>query len=342
MQGTPIPVVEGVAAQFDGYGHYGVGANGTLLYVPIPSGDEPRSLVWVDRQGNEEPIVAEERLFRSPRVSPDGRQIVIEIGESVSALAQTGDNPDIWMYDLPQETLTRFTFDPAEDRDPLWTPDGERIVFASTRDGDVQNLFWQAADGSGQVERLTESAELQRPLGFLPDGDTLLFDHLGALRTLPMSGERQAEILLQGARDATVSPDGRWLAYVSSESGQNEVWVRPFPNVEDRQWPISNGPGMAPVWGPDGGELFYLTRTDSSTSTRMMAVAYEAAPTFRPATPVELFNGPYFFDRRSFDVSGDTGRFLMIRDPSNAESDEGELIVVLNWFEELKRLVPIP
>ena len=324
---------------FDGFGHYSVGANGTLFYLPIPSGDERRSLVWVDRQGNEEPIVVDARPFSSPHLSPDGRQIVIEVGESSTALAQTGDNPDVWIDDLQQEALTRFTFDPAGDSAPLWTPDGERIVFASSRDGDVENLVWKVADGSGQVERLTEGPERKTPWSFSPDGGTLLLLQQRDLRTLAMNGDGQAEILLQFARDATVSPDGRWLAYVSRESGQEGVWVRPFPNVDDGLWPISNGPGGSPVWGPDGDELFYLTRTDSNTPATMMAVAYEAERTFRPAPPVRLFDGPYYLSRRSFDVSGDTGRFLMIREPSGA--GQAEMIVVQNWVEELKRLVPI-
>ena len=246
---------------FDGFGHFSVGADGTLVYAPPPESDARRSLVWVDREGNEELLAAEVGAYSAPRLSPDGRLLAVEVGVSFAALALTGDNPDIWLYDFLSETLTRFTFDEAEDRAPLWTANGERIVFGSTRDGDVQNLFWRSVDGSGQVERLTNGAKMHTPHSISPNGQELLFVQGAAgLHTLSMEGDRQAKLLLRSAGDATVSPDGRWLAYVSRESGGTEVWVRPFPNVEDGRWPISNGPGESPVWNPGGGELFYLAR----------------------------------------------------------------------------------
>ncbi len=350
--GTPVPVVEGVSANFDGYAHYGLGADGTLLYVPPEAGIDQRSLVWVDRQGTEESVGAEPRPFSSMQLSPDGRQVVVEVrgSDAPTVLTQTGGNTDIWIYDLGRETTTRFTFHPAEDRWPLWTPDGEQIVFASDRDSGVLNLFSKAADGSGQVERLTTSADQQLPYDFARDGRTLVFGFYSLdLHSLPMDGEYKAEILLQTEfreTQATVSPDGRWLAYVSNESGQNEVWVRPFPNVNDGRWPISNGLGVSPRWGPDSRELFYLTREGPADPVTMMAVANDTEPTFRPGAPVALFEGPYRLGSldqfHSFDISPDGQRFLMIKRASGGQSDQPPIIVVQHWFDELQRLVPTP
>ena len=263
--------------------------------------------------------------------------MIVEVEESVAAFAQAGANTDLWSYDLEQQRMARFTFDPAEDRTPVWTPDGARVVFSSTRDGDVLNLFVKAADGSGRAERLTTDARLQAPLSVSADGRTLLFTHSGSLWTLPIDGQGQPEILLEGSSDATLSPDGRWLAYVSA-SDEPQVFVRPFPNIDDRLWPVSNGLGQSPTWGRNGRELFYQTRTSPDEPVSVMAVAYDTEPSFRPSVPIELFQGSYRFGGRSFDVREDSQAFLMVKeDPGSAQA---EIIVAQDWFEELKRLVP--
>ena len=140
-----------------------------------------------------------------------------------------------------------------------------------------------------------------------------------------------------------ISPDGRWIAYVSAESGEFEVYVRPFPNVSDGQWLVSQGPGLSPRWGADGRELFYLREAEDSNAVEMMLVAIETEPNFSPANPVALFDGPYRFavppDARPFDLASD-GRFLMIKETVVPASDQPQFVVVLNWFQELKRLVP--
>lgn len=205
-------------------------------------------------------------------------------------------NNDIWIYDLARDTPTRFTFDPAADRYPLWSPDGERIVFMSRRDGDP-NLYWKAANGLGPVERLTTSPNVQVPHGFAPDG-RLVFgddpaDTFVDLATLSMDGDHRTDVLVQtDYRDANadVSPDGRWLAYVSDESGQEEVYVRPFPNVNDGRWQISRNSGSKPVWGGDSQELFYLARENANAPLTMMAAANDTEPTFSPGNSVPLFD----------------------------------------------------
>ncbi|MDA2939182.1 hypothetical protein MYX75_13095, partial [Acidobacteria bacterium AH-259-A15] len=153
-------------------------------------------------------------------------------------------------------------FDPADDDHPVWTPDAQRVVFASSRDGQY-NLFSKATDGTGQVERLTTSPHRQYPFSVSPDGKKLVFREENPetswdLHVLSMEGERTSEPLLQTEFrefDPAISPDGRWMTYESDESGQYEVFVRPFPNVEDGKWQISRGAGVDPVWGPNGREF---------------------------------------------------------------------------------------
>ena len=291
-------------------------------------------------------MAAEARPYSSMQLSPDGQQVVMEV--------QNPGNVDIWIYDLARNTPTRLTFDPAVDRLPAWTPDGERVVFTSGRDGGPMNLYWKAADGTGQAERLTTTANIQSPQSFTPDGQTLVFTEFAPgtaldLGILAMDGDRQTEALLQAeAREGygAVSPDGRWLAYLSDESGQDEVYVRPFLNVDQGRWEISRGFGVSPRWGPNSRELFYQTRGAGAASVSVMAVANDSEPTFRPGTPVTVFDGPYRLGIRdaspAFDVSPDGQRFLMIKEESSASNSPNIIIVVQHWVEELTRLVPIP
>ena len=334
--------MQGVQANLLGVASYAVGTDGTLVYVPVAEeGVDLRSLVWVDRSGVEEPLSFESRPYSDLQLSPDGRQVVTEVRDP--------DNTDIWIYDLERDTSTRFTFDPARDLWPVWTPDGERVVFASTRDGGIQNLHWKAANGIGPVERLTTSESVQAPHSFAADG-RLVFgddpqDTLVDLAVLSMEGDYPAETLVQtDFRDANgdVSPDGRWLAYVSDESGEEEIYVRPFPNVDDGRWQISRDGGSKPVWGPDSRELFYITSDAPDAPVTMMIAVNDTDPTFSPGNSVPLFSGPYLPSNRGrhhvFDISPDGQRFLMIKQDTTSESPP--IIVVQNWTEELKRLVP--
>ena len=334
LTGDPVPVLEGVEIGNNGFAQFWVAQNGSFVYLPADEAAEPTQLVWVDREGNEELVAAEPRPYSAVRLSPDGRRLVLQVNDP--------DNQDLVIYDLARDTPTRLTFDPALDIRPVWTPDGTRIVFASTRNG-VRNLYWKAADGTGDVERLSTNTNNQIPLSFSPDGRTLVFTAFRDsfdVGTLSMDGDQMVDWLLEGEYDeghAEVSPDGRWLAYMSAESGQQEVYVGPFPNVDEARWQISTNGGSSPLWGPGGRELFYLQGTGV-----LLAVTVETDPTFNPGNPALVFEGPYHRDgfAQGYDVSLDGQRFLMIKERTDA-FDVSQIIVVQNWLEELKRLVPV-
>jgi serine/threonine-protein kinase len=334
VTGDSVQVVQGVRQTPNTVADYAISDNGTLIYVPGTStgGLNRSTLVWVDRRGQEEPLSAEPQSYHSPRISPDGSRLAIVIFESGGS--------DIWIYDLEREILTRLTFDPATDSFPVWTPDGQRIVFNSGRAGAGNDLFWKSADGTGQVERLTTNPNNQGAFSFSPDGKRLVFGEAtnSDLQVLSMEGERTSQPLFQSQFNesrARISPDGHWIAYESNESGRIEIYVRPFPNVEEGKWQISSDAGQQPIWAPGGQELFYRSRQ------AMMVVGIKTEPTFSAGSPVVLFTGRYTTFTGpilNYDISPDGQRLLMIKQ----EEGPGQINVVLNWFSELKRLVPTP
>ena len=341
--GDPVPVQEGVLTKPQGAANFSVSENGSLIYVPgVAVAGDARTLVWVDREGREEALMAPPAPYESPRVSPDGRYVAVEVRDP--------DNNDVMVYDLQRDTPTRLTFDPGQDRHPLWSPDGHRVVFGSNRAG-TMNIYSRAADGTGPAEQLTTSDSRQWPQSWSADGQSLVIMDISGgqtdLNVISLGAESRTEELTQTEFDevyAEVSPDGRWIAYMSDESGQLEVYVRPFPNVDDGRWQISRDGGISPVWAPSGQELFFRTFPDSSN---MMVVAVETEPTFNPGNPEVLFAAPYragnFGRNRPWDVARD-GRFLMIKAgaPGQETQIAPHIVVVENWFEELTELVPVP
>ena len=255
--GTPVAVLEQVMTTLVGAANVSISGGGALIYISGGAQTAPpgETLVWVDRDGREEPIKVPPMSYRYPRLSPDGTRL---------AVAVRGQGDDIWVWDFARETLTRVTFEPGQDQYPVWTPDGRRLLFRSERSG-PPNLFSQAADGTGAVERLTESANEQTSYAVSPDGTRLVFcEDLRAtgqdLNVLTLQGERRAEPLVQTGfteRDAEISPDGRWLAYESNESGRPEIYVRPFPDVNTGRWQISTGGGRTPC-GRVAGKSFSI------------------------------------------------------------------------------------
>jgi len=360
VTGKPVLVVQGVArggnpAANTAAANYGISDNGTLVYVDPHSSPGFQNApqfqtgipVWVDRQGREEVIEAPPRAYQYPRISPDGTRI---------AMTVNGEEQDIWIWDIRRRTFTRFTFDSALDTLPVWTPDGQRILWASQRSGPL-NLYWQAADGTGTAERLTNSASAQRPSGFTPDGSQLLLMEGAAgaqpqdLGILTPTGERRVTWLVQtrfSELGGVVSPDNRWLAYESDESGVFQIYVRPFPAVNEGRWQVSPTGGREPLWAPSGRELFYVAPDGALMSVPVDVP--QARASFTAGVPATLIagNAGYLGRRfnqlgRTYDVSPDGRRFLRIKleeEPSGGSASTAAIIVVLNWFEELKRLVP--
>ena len=338
--GTAVPVLPRLATKVTGAGDFAVATDGTLVYVDVPGNfaANARTLVWVDRTGQEALVAAPPRAYEQPRLSPDGTRIAI--------FSRDQEN-DLWIWDLRRATLTRLTLDPRQDSFPVWTPDGGRIVFSSTRGG-ATNLWWQAADGTGAAERLTTSSNAQFVTGITPDGAAVVFDEstptMGRdLLQLALDGTRRVTPLLQtkfDERNGIVSPDGRWLAYESNSSGSFEIYVRPFPIVGGGQWQISTAGGRQPLWARSGKELFYL----GADGMLLRAPVEASGATWNNGTPIKLLEGRYrFFSGlgvRTYDVSPDGQRFLMIKAPGTDASAAPALIVVQHWDEELKRLVP--
>ena len=339
VTGDPVPLLDGVTiTQGSGAVEFRLSANGSLLYVTGDPSAASRTLVWVDRQGREEPLAAPPRRYLYPRLSPDGTRVALDVRDQ---------ELDIWIWDLTRGgPLTRFTFDAAQDQYPVWTPDATRVVFSSQADGEP-SLYWKAADGTGTVERLSESGTARAGYSFSPDGESLVFrearpDGGRDLRVLSLAGDRGVETLLGtefSEGNGEISRDGRWIAYESNQSGQMEVYVRPFPDVDGGgQWQISTGGGTQPLWASDGRELFYRHGGE------VMAVSVQTEPSFTPGTPEVMFEGDYVLGAagRNYDVSPDGLLFLMIKEGGGAEdtSAPSQIILVKNWFEELRRLVP--
>jgi serine/threonine-protein kinase len=339
-RGTTVSVVPRLVTTNSGAGDFALAADGTLVYVDAPAGltGTARRLVWVDRAGHEEPIAAPLRAYVYPQLSPDGTRVALDIRDQEQGL---------WTWDLRRSTLTRLTFEPGGDGNPVWTPDGQRIIFNSDRAGGPPNAWWQAADGTGAAERLTTSSNAQFPTAVAPDGTAVILAEetptMGRdLMRLALDGSRRVTPLLQTKFDegnGVVSPDGRWVAYGSNSSGRFEIYVRPFPNAGG-QWQVSTGGGRTPLWARNGKELFYL-----GLDGALLRVGVEASgATWNAGTPTKLLEGRYFTSGpgsagRSYDVSPDGQRFLMIKEPgADATAAPPSIIVVQHWDEELKRI----
>jgi serine/threonine-protein kinase len=344
-RGTSVPVVPDVVTTGAGGVDAGVAGDGTLAYVSggggVAGAGAPRTLVWVDRQGHETPIPAPPRTYVFPRLSPDGTRIAVFANDQKS---------DIWVWDLRRTTLTPVTSDPAIDTFPAWTPDGNRLIFASDRAG-ARNFFWQAADGTGAVERLTDSPNQKVGGAVSPDGARLIFTEIA-----PKTGEDIMQVELDGThrvtplvqspfaeRNGVVSPDGRWLAYEANDSGQVEIHVRPFPAVNSGHWQVSTGGGNRPLWARSGQELFFLSPTGE-----LMRIGVERSATWAATTPSKILGpGHYYYgaggyQALTYDVSPDGQRFLRIKEGGGTDQTAAppQVIVVQHWVEELKRLVP--
>ncbi len=342
--GDPVRVVDGMAVAPTGTLNVAVTTTGTLVFVPAGADVAPlRTLLWVDRQGRETAIPAPARPYDSARLSPDGTRIAVSIRDQEN---------DIWTWDLARQTLARVTFDADMDICPVWMPDSRRVVFASSRTG-AYNLYARDVDGAASDVRLTSGANTQVPGSVTPDGTRLIAHEVRpqtksdlvrfALTPGVGAGLAAAEGLVETPFEewnGEVSPDGRFIAYQSEESGQSEVYVRPSEVGATARWQLSSGGGAEPVWTLGGRELIYR-----DAAQRLTAVSVDTnGPVFRPGRPSTLgvTVEPMGVAWRTYDVSSDGQRFLVMKALPERPGDTSStgFVVVQHWFEELMRLVP--
>ena len=338
----PVSLVDGIMRSItpaitSATANYGVSNDGMLIYATGGESLSIGTLVWVDRNGKAASLSERRAAYRAPRISPDGARVAVAM--------QTPDgNEDIWVVDVERGTHTRLTSDPTLETLPLWTPDGTRIVFSSGRAGGGAALYWMPADGSGAAEELTKATTNQGATSWLRDSTTLAFYDVGGTRDIftvkPGESPVRFSETAPEERGPAFSPDGQWLAYSSNETGRSEIYITAYPGPGGRI-AISTGGGRSPRWSSSGREMFYRN------GRQMMVVTLNLGPTIRVGTPRVLFDGDFIqeLDQTSahnYDVSRDSQRFLMVAPAAREPGAEARprVVVVENWFEELKRLVP--
>ena len=344
LKGDPVPVAEHVeTGAVPGLVAFSLSDTGVLAYGVGNAADTAFRLVWVDRRGQQIAAVDPPGWYRGVELSPDGSQI--------AAHQHDGDGGDIWVMDQARGTKARFTFDASQDNSsPAWSRDGGRIAYASLRAG-KWGLYVKSSNGTGNEERVYESPAGDvlaiQPLSWAPQGRSVLFAVFNRTTQwdvwlLSLSEGLKAEPLLQEPtveRHGQISPDGKWLAYMSRETGTNEIYVRGLPPLTGK-WAVSTGGGTVPRWRGDGRELFYLA------GGKLMAVDVNAEGiAFETGTPKALFEFSHsnvtHADYFPYAVTRDGRKFLVTRElPSRAgDARQAPVVVVLNWFEELRTRV---
>jgi serine/threonine-protein kinase len=342
VTGPSVPLPEPIFYEFDnGTPHLAISVGGTLAYIP-GGGAPKRQLVSVDLTGRETPLIEAKRGFSWPRLSPGGDRLAVTISEPGEA--------NVWVINLATGAETRLT---REDTNiyPIWSPDGERVAYFSVSADGTASIDWQRADGSGESEPLVTSEEIGEALvpgAWSPGGDTLVYSGISSqpeqrwgIWLSDRGSHRETRAFLEtgaGEFGPVISPDGNWLAYASYDSGQLEVYVQSFPDGGERHLVSTDG-ARHPVWSPDGDRIFFL----SLDSQQMLAVPVITTPRFSAGVPQVLFDSEYAIGdppySHNFDIAPDGKSFVFIK----ADEEWGratEIRVVLNWFEELKRLAP--
>jgi serine/threonine-protein kinase len=348
--GPAVPVVEGVSAYPGGSGGSSGSAlvawtqSGMVVYVAGSNANDEAPIQWMDRAGLVSSLRATPANWSNPNMAPDGSQrLAVDMGPG-----QT----DVWVYEWSRDTLTPITTDAAADQKPVWTPNGQRIVFRSNRDKSL-NLYWRRADGTGGVQRLTESPNPQTPASWHPSGKFLAFYEVrpktgNDLMILPVEGSealgwtpgKPTEFLKTGAAafEPMFSPDGQWIAYHSAESGRFEVWVRPFP-----------GPGRSTRISTDGGQLATWSRTRreivfANSDNQLMVASYTVKGDAFNAEKPRLWSERRFMPRprlRSFTLHPDGERVVLAAAPdTESVVKQDKLVFIFNFFDELRRVAP--
>jgi serine/threonine protein kinase len=327
VTGEPVPIAE-LVERTPGTqrGAFSVSQTGVLAYRPIAE----TQLVWFDRGGRRLEQIGPPGHYRDPALSPDERQV------AVARFDPDAGTSDIWLIELARGITSRFTFDAESEESPLWSPDGRRILFRAR-----QRFFSKASNGTESGAPLTEPVGNAAPHAWRHDG--VVYSAGGAgngvdLWLLPVTGDRKVVPLVQSRFTewhGIPSPDGRWMAYVSNESGRNEVYMRPFPSGEGK-WQVSIGGGIEPTWRGDGAEIFYIAE-----NRKLMAVPIKTSATVEAGTPVPLFdtamssNPNPGYTRNQYAVTVDGQRFLVNQQADGAFP--APIMVVVNWPATLKK-----
>jgi Tol biopolymer transport system component len=350
MKGGPVSLLENIRSAF-------LSDSGTLVYIPETSGSASSSrgrlLVWVDREGKEETIPAPPKVYAYPEISPDGTRAAFVISPE-------GVTTDIWIWDFLRNALTKLTFQGGFE--PIWTHDSKKIIYSTSRDGQG-GIYWMNADGTGKEEMLySEPDRLFLPYAITGDGRHLVVvvmvtegnvtaqDVKLDISLLSMEGDHVLKRLLHddyNHAQAVISPDNQWIAYTSNEATnellETEIFIRPFPEVDQGKWQVTTNGGSCPRWSPDGRELIYL-----GDDNAVMSVAIETDPALSLGIPRKLFQGSYVGKGATegipWDIHPDGKRLLMMKEFTFTVPQAGapqKINVILNWDVELKQRMPV-
>jgi Tol biopolymer transport system component len=324
--GPPFPVLQGVYIDQDFEAvHVAVARDGSIAYVPGTITAPENTLVVVDRAGSERPLTDIHHSYEDLTLSPDGRFLALTI---------RGEPWSVWLYDLRRDTLNRLTFE-GDNRDPIWTADGKRVIYISFRNGRF-HLLWKPIDGSSSEEELAATDSQLWPYSCSRDGRWLSYNAGNIGYLLPLVGERKPKAFVSApsASGGAISPDGKWIAYESSESGESEVYVQPLSSGTGK-WQISTAGGLRPYWSPDGRELFFRSGSFRGGNTLMSAVI-QTEPVFSAGTPQPLFTFRYEQAGHDYAVMPDGRHFICIK-RLERETGASQVNVILNWAAELKK-----
>jgi serine/threonine-protein kinase len=335
--GPSVQVVQGVGGVARGNVSFGLSSSGTLAYIPAVATDV--RLAWVDRAGATEVLNPPAGEYFDPKLSPDGDRVAV-----LRRRGPDANDLDLWVYDVNRRTMTRLTFE-GNNFDDVWSRDGKQLIYTSATSPQSSSIVSIAADGGGSPTVLLTGSDRYFAMSVSADGRTLIVRRdtgsgpktQSAYVTLPLTETGEAAGKSQLFFESrfpmgplTLSPDGRWAAYESTESGREEIYVVPYP-TRGGKWQVSTDGGIEPRWSRNGKELFYRRRNS------LVAVSVLTTPNVRISQPIALFGGSY---RPAFDVAPDGRRFLILKSVDSVPGASTEIHVVVNWLNELRRRIP--
>ena len=340
VTGPEAPVIEGLALNGPGstVGEYAFSDSGLLVYLEASTvNGGATTLGWVDRQGQVQPL-SDSALWGTGRLSPDGRRVVNEI---YTSSAGDGNPGDLWVFELERHTKPRLTFE-GDTAYPIWTPDGRHITFGGNLAG-KRGIYSVMADGSAKPELLLATDGAPIPCSWSPDGKSLLYQQAmpnkpSRIWLLPVTGGVAGKpVPLHDSAayeaDAQVSPDGKWVAYVSAETGQTEVYLQPFPGPGGKERVSTQG-GDSARWSHDGRQLFYLIRSGQGA---LMTVDIQTKPQLHIGLPQALTKTAF---GTTWDPAPD-GKHLLVELVNGTEQGGRRMQGISDWFEELRHRVPV-